>query len=150
MFPIISNCADDLVKHLEPLAELRKDINLKKVNENYTMDVISAIVFATKINSHKDPNNPFIKNAKKVLEFPILRMLLILILPKILKNLFNIKSIFNETANQFLFDLTLKKINERKSDKNAYKKYNDFIQLLVDAKVNNDELGHLNYIIKHI
>ena len=43
--------------------EKKAEIDLKKHHGAFTMDVIARCAFATKTNTHKDPNNPFVENA---------------------------------------------------------------------------------------
>ncbi|CAG2173213.1 unnamed protein product, partial [Oppiella nova] len=136
MYPMIRECLTDFLDHLEVYAKDGKDVNIKDMMGNFTMDVIATCAFATKTNSHKDPNNPFVGNAKKIFDFPISRLLPIMLLPKKLSTLLGL-SVQDERLNEFFFDVTKQRINERKSVKNS-KKYNDFIQLLVDANNNTN------------
>ena len=146
MFPIVRKCLNDFIDTLEPLAQKKTEINLKDMNGKYTMDVISSCAFATKTNSYEDPNDPFVKHAKNIFEFPFVRNVFFNLLPKIFSTIFNIKSANDETSNEFFFDMTLKVLNERKKFQNKNKVYNDFIQLLIDAELNNEELHDKNDI----
>ncbi len=59
---------EDCLKNLQNvLTNLSKDKNnelsLRQVMVNYTMDVVASCAFGTKIDTHNDQNNLFVKNA---------------------------------------------------------------------------------------
>ncbi|CAG2167944.1 unnamed protein product [Oppiella nova] len=139
MYPMVRECLNDLLDQLDVCAVNGNDINLKDMMGNYTMDVIARCAFATKTNAHKDPNNPFVTNAKKIFSFPFFRILLIILLPKTVRKVFGINTI-DDNVNQFFFDITKQVIQQRKSSKDSHKTYNDFIKLLVDAEYQKEEL----------
>ncbi|CAG2102955.1 unnamed protein product, partial [Medioppia subpectinata] len=58
MFPMIRNCLQNFINELEVLAIDGKEVNVKTLYGQYTMDVISTCAFATKTNTYKDPNDP--------------------------------------------------------------------------------------------
>ncbi|CAG2164092.1 unnamed protein product, partial [Oppiella nova] len=64
--------------------------------------------------------------------------------PKPILKLLNIKSGIDEKAYQFFLKTTQHIIRQRKAEKNNHKKYNDFIQLLVDAENHKEELHDEN------
>jgi hypothetical protein len=86
MHSLVVQCVQSLENALTRAAN--SEIELKKLMGNYTMDVIGLCAFATKIDSHNDPNNPFIKNAIKAFSVNW-RVFLFLTAPFISK-LFNI------------------------------------------------------------
>lgn len=103
------------------------------------MDVIATCAFATKTNSHSDPNNPFVVNAKKVLDFSVAKILAVLLLPKTVFKLLGINSVVDDSANQFFMDLTKHIVRQRKASNETDNKFNDFVQLMVDAEHMTDE-----------
>ncbi|CAG2175258.1 unnamed protein product [Oppiella nova] len=131
MFPMIKQCLDELLNTLEMNANDKKEVDMKLMYGNLTMDVISTCAFATKTNSYKDPNSPFIKNAHKSLNPKSYRLVLSIMLPKFVMKLINMKHAIEETCCEFFFKLTRLIINERK---NSNQKYNDFIDLLLNAE----------------
>jgi hypothetical protein len=89
MHSLVVQCVKSLENALTKAAnDENSEIELKKLMGNYTMDVIGLCAFATKIDSHNDPNNPFIKNAIKAFSANW-RVFLFLTAPSISK-LFNI------------------------------------------------------------
>jgi len=64
MQPLIEDCVKNLEKALiKFINDENSEINVRLFMVNYTMDVIASCAFGTKIDTHNDPNNPFIKNA---------------------------------------------------------------------------------------
>ena len=141
MYPMVRECLQEFLDVLETYAKDRKDINVKLAYGNYTMDVIATCAFATKTNSHKDPNNPFILSAQKVFAANPLKMISLLVFPNFLLKMLNIRHPAEESANQFFFDLTRHIIKERKS---GNKKFNDFVQLLLNAEKSNNNIPDVN------
>ncbi|CAG2103492.1 unnamed protein product, partial [Medioppia subpectinata] len=133
MYPMVRHCVRALMKHVED-KESGDCVDIKKVLGNYTMDVIAAVAFATNTDAHNDQNSAFVTAARQVLDIDIVRMIVILLLPKWLVKAMGIKSRAPESANQFFIDISRRLIRERKADPNSRQKYNDFIQLLVDAR----------------
>jgi cytochrome P450 len=131
MYSMIRHCLQEFLDHLETFAKEGKDINLKNMHGNFTMDVIASCAFATKTNAHKDPNNPFFLNGKKIFDFKAIRVIPALLFPKFLNNILNVKSFFDESANQFFFNLTRHILKTRRNDNT---KHDDFIQLLINAE----------------
>ena len=145
MYPLIRECLTEFLDYLQVYADKRASINLKDVHGNFTMDVIATCAFATKTNSHKDANSPFITNAKKIFQFSVHRLLMIMLLPKNVLEMLGIQSVSDDTANDFFMNLTSHIVRQRKANGTG-NNYNDFIQLLVDAEKGKEELHDDNDI----
>ncbi|CAG2121528.1 unnamed protein product, partial [Medioppia subpectinata] len=165
MYPMIRQCLDDFVTELDVYADNKKDVNIKTIfvteldvyadNKkdvniktmygNYTMDVISCCAFATKTNSHKDPNDPFIINAQKVFAPAMSRILSLLLLPAFVLKALNMRSLAEESANEFFFNITRHIMKERKT---SNKKYNDFIELLMNVQKDSNTKSNGNNNMK--
>jgi cytochrome P450 len=143
MYPLVRDCLADFLAQLDYCAKNKIDINLKDVFGNFTMDVIARCAFGTKTNAHIDPNNPFVSNAKKIFNLKLSTLLAIVFVPKQILKAFKFQSFSNETANQFFFSLTRNIIEMRRKEN---KKYKDFVQLLMDAELEdkNNEDYHLS------
>ena len=131
MYKIANQCVDDYIGHLEELCEKSPRINIKTEFGNFTMDVIARCAFATDINAYKNPDNAFITNAYKVFNPRKYRLFLSLFLPRYVLKLIGIRSTVDESANDYLFGLIRKIIDERKNKHMV--EFNDFIQLLLEA-----------------
>ncbi|CAG2179633.1 unnamed protein product, partial [Oppiella nova] len=125
MFPMIKQCLNELLNTLEMYANDKKEVDMKLMYENLTMDVISTCAFATKTNSYKDPNSPFIKNAHKSLNPKSYRLVLSIMLPKFVMKFINMKHTIEETCCEFFFKLTRLIINDRKNKKDKANEVSD-------------------------
>ncbi|XP_013414549.1 cytochrome P450 3A8 [Lingula anatina] len=79
MEALILACADRLVQNLKKKAQGDEDIDIKRMFDPYTMDVIASTSFGLQLDAQGNPNHPFIKNAKELME-PSLHSPVILIL----------------------------------------------------------------------
>jgi cytochrome P450 family 3 subfamily A len=67
MHPLIEDCVHSLQNAIiKIINEKNNEIELKQFMGNLTMDVIASCAFGTKIDTHNEPNNQFIKNAEIV------------------------------------------------------------------------------------
>ena len=102
MHKLVDNCVNGLEQVLLKSSNDNKEVELKKLMGDYTMDVIASCAFATKIDTHNDPNNPFVKYTNRIFQptiFGFLKVVLLLISSWLFKML-NI-SIFDYEAIQF-------------------------------------------------
>ncbi|UYV82542.1 CYP3A4 [Cordylochernes scorpioides] len=108
---------------------------LSRIFGAFTMDVIATTAFGTKLDSHHDPDNPFVKNAQRIFnqEFRWF-FIFIFIFPSLLK----IITKFSPDYLVFFKDITEKLIKERKENPDV-KRY-DFLQMLMD-ELNEEEMN---------
>jgi len=67
MQPLIEDCFKNLEKALiKSINDQNNEINVRQFMVNYTMDVIASCAFGTKIDTHNDPNNLFVRNASLI------------------------------------------------------------------------------------
>ena len=140
MYPLIKDCLKEFLDALDVIAREGKDMDVKVVYGNYTMDVIATCAFATKTNAHKEPDNLFMKNATAVFNQKLYRLIPHVLLPSSVLKFFRMYSAIEENVNEFFFDLTRKMIDERKSSK---KKYNDFLDLMISAQKSDQTISDL-------
>ncbi|XP_021001498.1 cytochrome P450 3A8-like isoform X2 [Parasteatoda tepidariorum] len=126
---IFQDCARTLLQNFKMESAKGKPVDVLKYFGAFTMDVIASSAFSTKIDSHNDPENRFVKNAQGAFSQSInIRFLLFLLMPRLLKK-FGFK-VFNPTIMNFFKSVTLNIIQERKRTGQTR---NDFLQLLVDS-----------------
>ena len=101
MFNLVNDCVINADNVLNKIAsQPNAEIDLKKFMGNYSMDVIACCAFATKTDTHNDPNNPFITNNNKLFHSFIWRFAFFLSAPK-LKKLLGIEIVDPNVSNFF-------------------------------------------------
>lgn len=108
----------------------------------FTMDVIASTAFGVKVDSHNDPNNQFVRMAKKAIEmsFASFNAILFLFLPFLVKPLssLGLMSLFPKDAITFFVSVIDRAISERQNLDSESTDV-DFLQLMVNAHVDDDE-----------
>ncbi|GFQ86305.1 cytochrome P450 3A8, partial [Trichonephila clavata] len=129
MMDIFTSCSKVLVDNFRKVAEKGEPVDAKKVYGAFTMDIIASAAFSTKLDSHNDPNNEFVRVARDVFHKNVnYRYIFYLLFPRIMR-LFRVP-IFPPEGVKFFTDVTLRIIEERKR---TGQKRNDFLQLLLDT-----------------
>lgn len=140
MTPIIKECCSQLVKHLETLQKGGKIINCKEVFGAYTMDVIAATFFGLQLDSQKNPDDPFVKNAKEVLRTSAFSFRFIIgsLFPS-LRILFDRidYGVYPRKVKKFFYDVIETVVNARKTGQS--KERTDILQLMINAHKAGDE-----------
>ena len=149
LYILVRKCLRGYLDYLEQLSIKQETFNVKLMHENLTLDVFACCAFATKTNSLKEPNDPLIENCHKVFHMKATQFIPALIFPKWLNRFLKVKSFTDENANQYIFNLIKQIIKVRKGN---VKENNDFLQLLMDAKLEdreketNDTLNNYIYL----
>lgn len=133
---LLIRCVEEVSKVIDRCALNGTDVDLKHLCGSFSMDVIARCAFATRIDAYEDPNNTFLQNVKRITRPTFLKIAAVLLLPKYLIQLLKINSMFDETANQFVFNLSRELLNRRRNDNQFH---NDLLQLLIETEV--DENG---------
>ncbi|CAG2103742.1 unnamed protein product, partial [Medioppia subpectinata] len=151
MFPLIEECVRELLDAMKPYVNTGREINMKALYGNYTMDVISRCAFGAKVNAQTQPDNPVVKMAGKPFNPKLYRYLALMVLPKWLLELFRATHNAEEDCVKFFVDLIRHIIAERRE---SGVKSNDLIDLLLTAANNktgaddehvvNDESHYIN------
>lgn len=131
MYPLMENCINDFMAHVDGLIKTKSNVNIKDIYANLSLDVISTSAFGTKLNLQNDLNSPFVKHAKVLLSINPLKILIMRIIPKTVAQIFGKKTVKRiEKSQKFYFDVVRQIIENRKK---SGKKNNDFLQLLIEA-----------------
>ncbi|CAG2166378.1 unnamed protein product, partial [Oppiella nova] len=140
MFAQMRECLTLLLNNLEPYAMgTGREVELKTMYGNYTMDAIATCAFGTKLNGYTDASNPFVVNATRVFTPNPVRQLLSMILPPFVLKMINMRHIVHESAHEFFFEMTRRIMNERKK---SDVKYNDFMGLVMSAEYSDQSSDH--------
>ncbi|GFS49398.1 cytochrome P450 3A21 [Nephila pilipes] len=137
MLGIFKECSETLVKNFETTLKQGNSIDAKRLYGTFTMDVIARAAFSTKIDSHHDPDNEFVKSARETLRGKMsYKFILILLFPFLPKRL--MRRFFSRGFLNFFKDNAFQIIDHRKRTGLVR---NDFLQLLLDTakEVSGDE-----------
>ncbi|GIX77333.1 cytochrome P450 3A21 [Caerostris extrusa] len=129
MLSIFKDCANTLVNNMKANAEQGKPANAKWLYGAFTMDIIASSAFSTKIDSHNDPDNTFVKNARIVFAQSLgFRFFLFLVAPRLMRWLGI--GLFAKDATGFFKNTTLQIMEQRKKSGQVR---NDFLQFMMDT-----------------
>ncbi|XP_004599716.2 cytochrome P450 3A6-like isoform X1 [Ochotona princeps] len=139
MLPIIAHYGDILVKNLSQEAEKGKPINVKEFFEAYSMDVVTGTSFGVKIDSLRNPQDPFLKNVKRLINLNFFSPLLFSVtLFPFLTPVYEALDItrYPRDVIEFL-KASVEKIKEdRLTDKKKHRV--DFLQLMINSQNSKD------------
>ena len=142
MYPLIDECSKYLIENLESHAVNGKEVIVKDLFGCLTMDVIAKCAFGTDTNAHKDQNNPFVVNGKRIFERNILITLIVNLAPKFLLKAIGLGILSRGGAlqsSEFFFNVSRHIIKKRRENN---QRREDFLQLLMDCQdddQHNDE-----------
>ncbi|XP_072124800.1 cytochrome P450 3A30-like isoform X1 [Mobula birostris] len=135
MHPIICHYANNLVKLAEKKVKMNEVVQLKEFFGAYSLDVVTSTSFSVDVDSINNPNDPFLKNARKLADFSFFNplILLILLFPPLTPILEKLGiSVFPKDVNDFFMRVILNM--KEKRQKGVHNDRVDFLQLLVDSQ----------------
>ncbi|XP_041470978.1 cytochrome P450 3A6-like [Lytechinus variegatus] len=135
MSDIINECADMMVEKLHQSSEDGGNVETQELFGSFVMDALASCAFGLKVNSQKDKNDPFVKNAAKLFEIyftsPVFMAVSFIPSLRPIFEFFNF-TLFPKDVIDFFHDVTEKTVAMRESQPSEQGK--DFLQLLIDAK----------------
>ena len=143
MHSLVDECSKYLIENLESHVVNGKEVIVKDVFGCLTMDVIAKCAFGIDTNAHKDKNNPFVVNGKKIFEINILLVVILNLAPDFLlkiirKGLLSRGQLLENV--EFFFNVS-RHIIKRRRENNERRE--DFLQLLMDCQ-NTDKINEEN------
>jgi cytochrome P450 family 6 len=132
MFPLISNCAEQLGRYLQESANMKTPVEAKEVSGRFSTDVITSCAFGIDSNCFWNPNSEFRKFGRNIVEFSVYRsfeFMSTFMLPSVVK-LINVK-FFSHATTKFLREVFWNAIREREEKKIERA---DFMQCLIKLK----------------
>ncbi|XP_077880872.1 cytochrome P450 3A9-like isoform X1 [Ictidomys tridecemlineatus] len=140
MLPIINQYGDALVKYLSQEVKKGEPVTVKEILGSYNMDVIVSTSFGVNVNSLNNPQDPFVKKAKKVLGSDVFHpiFLIIRIFP-FLRPVFQALSVygFSKSAMDFFKNAVIRMKQKRLENKEKHRI--DFLQLMIDSQNSQDK-----------
>lgn len=141
---IEDSCAN-LIEAIDLKVARNEPFDAKVYFGGFTLDVIAACMFGTKVNTAKDPNNEVAKHSHLFFSYDIsFEMMMVIAFPWIATNIFGFH-IFSRKATAFFADLTKQIVKSRIDDKERFVR-NDFVQHLMDAKDDDGQVFTLKKI----
>ncbi|NXN94593.1 CP3AO protein, partial [Rhinopomastus cyanomelas] len=135
MFPTINLYGEKLLKNIEEKVANGEFVAVKDVFGAYSMDVVTSTSFSVNIDSMSNPNDPFVTNIKKFLEFSFISpMFIFLVLfPFIIPVLEKMNvTILPSEVMEFFKGVFTKLKKERKQESSTDRA--DFLQLMIDSQ----------------
>ncbi|KAL8175051.1 UNVERIFIED_CONTAM: hypothetical protein K2H54_010688 [Gekko kuhli] len=142
MFPIIVHHTQSLMKNIQAKVERGEPLDIKELFGAYSMDVVTSTSFGVTTDSMNNPNDPFVKEAQKLVKFDFASPLFIILyvfpfLSPLLKMMGT--SIFPRDASKF-FAKSVARIKENR-EKGREKTRVDFLQLMIDSQKSSNTNG---------
>ncbi|UXI22229.1 hypothetical protein NH340_JMT08172 [Sarcoptes scabiei] len=144
MSSIIDGCVRSIIKAVDRELVQKQEkstIAIEKIFHNFGMDVIARCAFATETNALNDQSNEdiFVINARKLFEFDILGLVLSIILPEFIQDIFVKLRLphFYQESNEFFRKIATKLIANRQANPNE--KHDDLLQLMINARLRDND-----------
>ncbi|XP_067911913.1 cytochrome P450 3A21-like [Heterodontus francisci] len=145
MCSIINHYAENLVKVAEKKAKLNEPANMTNIFGTYSVDVVTSTAFSVDVDAINNPDDLFLSNVKRMLQFSIFDPLLIIsfICPALIPILakFGFTFIPRDVTEFFMNILSSLKA---KRQKGVHTDRVDFLQLMVDSQITDTSSGKQN------
>ncbi|XP_061494816.1 thromboxane-A synthase isoform X2 [Rhineura floridana] len=150
MVPLINQACDILLSSLKVFADSDTAFDIQRNYSWFTLDVVASVAFGICVDSQKNPNDPFVKNTRRVFELSKFRPLLILavafpfIMIPLLRILPNKK---RDELNGFFID-AIKNMIALRDQQDPNERRRDFLQLMLDARSSANDItrGHFDTV----
>ncbi|KAF7492041.1 Cytochrome P450 3A11 [Sarcoptes scabiei] len=118
----------------ERQSKQKQSFDLYEEMGNFTMNVIASCAFATDINAHTESDNIFVRNAKELFDFDLIRISITFIVPQKLHEWLNWMRVpfFHMKTQEFFKNLSFFLIEQRRND--PENQPNDILQLMINAR----------------
>ncbi|XP_056307739.1 cytochrome P450 3A40 [Danio aesculapii] len=139
IFPIALTHADRFIKNMQK-KDPEQPVKIKEVVAPYSLDVITSSSFSVDIDSINNPDDPFVINVKKFIQFNMFNPLLLLILlfPSLAILLKKMGvTLFSKSAMDFFYSV-LKKIKDDHNKESEGRV--DFLKLMLQNQIPDDQI----------
>ncbi|CAG2220223.1 unnamed protein product [Mytilus edulis] len=137
--PLLQKCVNDMVEKLKKDTENGEVVDVCKYCGSFSMDVIASTAFGMDVDAQNDPDNAFIKNAKKAfssgLKNPMLLFVLFFPFTRGILSYFKLSTLSKEMAT-FFHSAVNTAIDERKSESS---KRQDLLGLMLNAHTDKEK-----------
>ncbi|XP_071427227.1 cytochrome P450 3A29-like isoform X1 [Pithys albifrons albifrons] len=139
MFHIINHYGEKLVKNIEKKVANDEFVTVKDIFGAYSMDVVASTSFSVNVDSMSNPNDPFVTNIKKFLQFSFLSpvFLFLVLFPFVVPVLEKMKvTLLPSDVMDFFKNVFIKMKKER--EKGSSMDRVDFLQLMIESQNSQD------------
>ncbi|XP_052782645.1 cytochrome P450 3A2-like isoform X2 [Mya arenaria] len=138
----MNSCAELLIAGFLEKANPSAVIEPKVHFGCYTMDVIASNAFGISTNAFKNPDDPFIRHAKRAFSTPVFSPILVLafLFPRLfspISNLLKYSAYYPKDSLEFFCDVSSKIIEERKQTFDPSRV--DLLQLMLNAELHDND-----------
>ncbi|XP_062868643.1 cytochrome P450 3A40-like [Trichomycterus rosablanca] len=137
IFPLAEKYADRFISSLKK-KNLEESVKIKELFAPYAMDVVTSASFSVETDSINNPNDPFVSNIKKFLNFSFFSpyLLITTLFPFLIPVLSKMGlTLFSKSAMDFFYG-SLKKIKDQHNNEN---KRVDFLQLMIQGQISDEQ-----------
>ncbi|CAG2176989.1 unnamed protein product [Oppiella nova] len=102
LYPLVGQSVNALIDVMDTYAKRGNGVEVRQMYGSYIMDVIANCAYGIKINAFKDPNDPFVMNAKLVINQSFVKLFCNLLLREFVLNVLNLlsmKLLFNSSED---------------------------------------------------
>merc|ERR1712070_55470 len=121
MVPLVQSALSNLEKNCEAKSKSGENVDINGLFGGYTMDVIASTSFGIVVDSQNDPDNPFVKNANKIIRTDRFNpfFLLSFICTPLFKLLTRLPLLFHMVVStrKFFIDFCWMILSDRRGDK---------------------------------
>lgn len=165
MSKFLDACAEDLIANFRSQIENKSGsieegtiVNLRETYGLFTMDGIATCGYGLKLKREDEvrdvkgvaTRNDFVRYALKVINFDLFRVFMMIALPKRILRFLNFKMNPDETFEPIVRILDRMVKTRRLQNATSTKKYDDMLQLILDAKLDNKiELNEMDRLENH-
>ncbi|XP_017891081.1 cytochrome P450 6a2-like [Ceratina calcarata] len=141
MFPLLEECAQNLEKYLDYVAESGKDVEVRDLTAKYTTDVIGSCAFGITMNALNDDNSEFRQMGRKMFK-PTFRFYIRDTLKRMWPSLYEIFGPYlqNKEVDSFFVNLISETMKYRK-EHNVSRP--DFVNMLMEVKEHPEKMDNI-------
>ncbi|KAI1884630.1 hypothetical protein AGOR_G00228360 [Albula goreensis] len=138
VFPVVQQYADSLMNNLQK-RNLEEPILIKDMLGAYSMDVVTSSSFSVEVDSINNPDDPFVSNMKKLMNFSLFNpvVLLLLIFPFLAPVFEKFGLGFFSAKRLDFFHSTLRKVKDQ-HEKNDGDRV-DFLKLMIQSQISAEQ-----------
>lgn len=144
MNPLMEQCVLKLMNYFAKVSQSGEAVEVKKVISGFTIDVIASTSFGfdSKANDDRNEENPFVKTATDMFSFSLFGTILKHITPMAVLKWIHRRKNAGKPEGGFIGQMSHEVVKQRRT---TGVRRNDFIDLLVNASVSEEELKSDDY-----